>query len=662
MKKRTKMSNPQLLSAKELRRLAEEALDTLYDDEETGIFQSKERSYQIATSIAALRFCAANAATLKEVSLLPSLIEAIEALGFYNDEGGDLLYVTLRAIKTLLPLAPLLPKEALALVSHRRPEFRAALAEGLPATNTQALELLEVLAIDSSAEVRGPAQRKLSSLREIPWWAGKFSSDPLALLGDEDKSTLKPILEDLCKLLDLTYASKEQSAQVASLAEKLPEALLFALARRALSDFEQVRGWQRSLLGVILRRPGGCPLVWELMSLHWSNAEFGFAMGYLIADVMGGMSSEARASICLEFLDYLSAPEVASAKHKPQRGVVDVIVKSWPSEVDPSPILEAILLEKISASGITELFKRQELNIEPVLDRFVEAHAAGYPGAWNSLSTVGQELISRAPIEVLQRAVALSLNSENDELALWGLRQRINKSYDEQHDPPRYVLMEQLFAVPRYRTLIYKDIELRPYALPLLRRELVSKPLSFSEASNIMRCIDGVYGGLEFILKDLHAASAEKQEKRREELELFFGPEALRGPASEAEWRCYRALREPPQEADNPEARLEFWSNALHILPSGPLPPEDKTFLQGALQRRESGERIPGLWLGFALALDPLPEYLPFLEKVATEKDQDLTKRIHQAIEKLRGPTTSIPTKETTTKETRPIDWIDEDD
>jgi hypothetical protein len=648
------MYKPKLLNAKELYQLADEALDLLYGDDETDRLEENLRSDQIFTALTALRFCATNAAALKEVSLLPILVRSVDALDWYYDESRDLLYLALRSLRTLLPLASELPQEVLSLASHRQPEVRAALAEGLLANNAQTLSLLETLATDSSAEVRRPAQKKLASLRDIPWWIGKFSADPLLQLSEEERPACQPLLHELAALLDLTRASSEQLARFLVLAAQLPEVILFDLARVWLADYEQVRRWPRALLGVILQRAGGGAVVWELMRLCWSNAGLGFAMGYTLSDIINELPPEKRASLCLELLEYLSVPEDAAAKHSPRVGLTDTINRSWPAERDPSPFLEAILSEKPGAAPLSELFKRPELNITPVLSRFVEAHLAGYPGPWKSLSSQGPNLISRAPVEILRGATEIALQSADDNLVIWGLHQQLGPLYDEQRQPPLYVLVEQLFAIPRYYGLFYENSELRQRALPLVRSELLSTPLSFYNASLVLSSIDAVYGGLApmiLFFRDLDD-KAQKQEK----LAPFFAPTSLGGPITVAEWQRYRALRDAVNIKDDPKEAFSFWGCALHRLPEGPLPSEDKLFLQSALTRYQAGEKIPQLWLCSALVLDPQPESLPFLEQIASGEHAGLIDGLQNAIKILKG------TKTTSNAEPPTVGWLEEED
>jgi hypothetical protein len=67
------MSNlPKLFDAKALHTLAEKSLEALYELEETDIFgHDQQQDHQRLIAIGALRFCAAHALVLKEVSLLP---------------------------------------------------------------------------------------------------------------------------------------------------------------------------------------------------------------------------------------------------------------------------------------------------------------------------------------------------------------------------------------------------------------------------------------------------------------------------------------------------------------------------------------------------------------------------------------------------------------
>jgi hypothetical protein len=648
--------SPLLMAPEELRSLAARAITALYDEQALNPFGDSEEyargSRRVRVAIEALRFCASAAAALRDVGLLPLLVQAIQILEHYNDDDEGAIYSAMRGIEELLRQGGELSPQVRALARHERPFIRMQLAWGLRPRAAPELSLLKELASDPVAEVREAARSSLGAQQETGWWQGKFSRDPLLALSPEEQERLGPVFEELSPLLDNRRLSAEQAARLTALAEQLPDEALLDLARTLLADYELARfGGFLPLGGLALRRGGAGALLYRLLA-RWSSHSRGYSAGETAAEMLRELPVEVRLDACRELLALIAAAEPAArAAYKgpnPYRGAATVVAKAWPAEADPSPVLEAILAlpeapGEVDASGSTlcDLFRRKDLDTAPLLERFLSAHLSGCKGPWSRVAGAVREVLERASPERLRPAAGRALESGDDSLVAWGLLGLLGRLHDPDRDPAPTLLLQGFFEDPRYRRLIYEHSYdgLGQRALPFTRAELRRGSLGFLEAAQTMLAIDRVYGGLVDTIGDEEDEGA-YQRKLQAELDAFLGPGERRGPPTEEEWRRYRAARDA--HAFPASEELKGWSKALQIFPVGEWSPEDRAFLQRAIGRYREDAPDIDIWLAHALSTRPLPEYLPVLDELlAGDRDgsSDTFKRSRKRARKKLGLT-----------------------
>jgi hypothetical protein len=622
------MPKVQLIDPEELRALLYNTIQIFNKPRKDWVQEGRQdRRAWIDAANEALRFCAISAQALGDASLLILLVEAAEAAAPFSDpyDNCSNMLAVATGIRGLLADAAEVPEELGELCQHSNYEIRAKMAEGLVPRSTKEIELLELLAADPVTQVRSAAKKSLASRGEVPWWAGKFSFDPLSRLSPEESIVFKPVLEGISAVCNKPYYQEEHAGQLIALVEKLPPVLVVDIAELCLSRYEVASSGHLYPLGTLLfSRGGGVAAALRLVQ-RWVNAEWGGVHGgEKLAKMITPLPAAERLSLCLQFLQVLQDPPKLTPgrlRKDPLELLSGVIASAWPSHEDPTPVLEAIfsIPERGSEQrssiryDLLQLFAREDIDISSIQERVVEAFLSGCPGPWKLIGGHIETLLKRLPTELMRTTAERAITNEDKKIVRWGLWQLTGTAHRPELDLPKPELIKTFMTHPRFRELIFEDSALGRMALPLLRTELREGKLGFLDTAIVMNCIDSVYGGLLDITDDDELPNEYQKENQKKVGELL-GPEELRGVPTDEEWRRYRALRD---EATLRVESSDEWRTALKIYPVGVRDPQDRAFLVRAIERSRAGADQGDLRLAMSLAsANPVAEDLPFLDEL----------------------------------------------
>src|SRR5690606_30628101 len=105
-----------------------------------------------------------------------------------------------------------------------------------------------------------------------------------------------------------------------------------------------------------------------------------------------------------------------------------------------------------AVGSLAKAFGRGGAHLGPLLDRFVEAKLAGFPGAWKALSyTVTKALESASP-ERLRAVAERALAAPEVATVAWGIEQLIGPAHDPARDPAPHVFLAACLADARLAT------------------------------------------------------------------------------------------------------------------------------------------------------------------------------------------------------------------
>lgn len=626
----SKKTYPTLATADEIRRIAARAhkiLDKLSDSiDDTYDPETRSQTYEVERGAKeALRFCAAAAVLLRDVSLMPVVVRALEIQEFWNDEADMDTSVVAHGVSSLLEAGASVTPAIERLATHDDQRLRAAVAAGLQPTDDSSLALLEQLGRDPIYEVRRPAQATLAKVREVPWWMGKFQSDPLERLEPDQIARHKPTLDQLDTVLDVPrYNLFHRQDEIVSLAETLPDELAVDLAVTSLS----ARGFDKpqSKLGTMMvTRKGGAQGLIQLCEI-WSKQPYSF-YGDARVEIVSSAPPDVRLATCMALARYACSRSLEERRQ--QGGAADIAAtiagKAFPPDADLGPLLELLLsmppvesstYDKIdwALNGLSQAFGTDKAQPGSIADQLIEARLEGYPGVWKSLRHAADKLVGKIPREILRPAAERSLHHLDDDTVRWAIQCLIREAHDPSCDPEPHDLIARMCEDdPRLRRIILKSIDLRKLALPWLRTSLRQDALTFEEAAAAINVVDGFWTSMD-PSPFLGALGRDDllEDNRRKERELYATMLAsgdFSGPVSDEEWAALRRIRDRHTSS-------KLWRSALLVLPKGPWQPEDREFFDQVVARCEAGKVELAVPIAHVLASKCTLDDLPLFDKL----------------------------------------------
>jgi hypothetical protein len=629
-------ARPNMATAEEIRALVERAFEVIdahaYDEDDEPDYDSPldddpvERT-NLAWGAAreALRYAAAAAAQLGDPGLLPLLARVHEVVSRWNDYAYSNRTVVLESVAVLLAQGAPVDETVEALAEHHEPSVRAAVAAGLEPRGPREVAILERLASDTSADVRTPAKAALAKRGEVPWWLGKFESDPLARLSAEDAALHKEALEQVAKLLDLDpFALAARDEDLARAIGALPDPLAVEAARLALTAGGRFAGALPRLGAMMLSRPGGVDALLRVCEA-WSKAPH-FHVRAEHVRIVADAPMPLRLEACLALARYAvsASDEVRRTQNGPVHIAAEIAGKAFPPGVDITPLVDLALScpetpeFKVdwAMAGLRPALGADHVDPTPIAARLVEAQLAGFPPPWRKISTAAGNMLLRLPKDTLRATAEAAVRSDLDDVATWGLARLLFEAHDPERDPEPLAMVRLFGEDPRLRRLLTEGYAVQSATVTMLREDLRRGALDFRTACHTVDLIDGLWGGRAHGNERMHPLGNHEQRleetraQTRAKFAAFLGPEALQGPVTEEEWAAVRRARDALGDLGDRE-----WWLALTALPAGPWHPDDRAFLERAVLATEAGADLV-FALALALADKPEPGILPLFQRL----------------------------------------------
>ncbi|MBI4814984.1 MAG: hypothetical protein HY791_01920 [Deltaproteobacteria bacterium] len=544
---------------------------------------------------AAMCFLARSAATLEGDAATDLLLRTLQAAERFAGTFESPLASLTRGVTGVLSSGQVPLGFAKRWASHDSEEVRRAVALSLQVTSPEASTILDRLARDSAPEVRAAAQRRLKASQEVPWWFGKFSSDPAVRLGTEVSETLKSTLARLSALLD-GYTTDDASA-LGELARVLPDDLLADLTITLVGRSRHSLDYPE-LVSVLLDRPALSGRFIELVEA-FARSDKNSANRQLGA--LAATKSESSRTELFWALVRAASTQPRSARAElfsPASSLMRIAGEIYPPLANLEPLLDFVLnwsssdsaeasQSDLAISCVTPLFGKSKEGASSVRSRFLQARLEGFKGGWRPLANVSSQVFSGGTNEELRPFAEAALSSADDGTVRWGLL-TLFRAYDPERDPPGPVLARALFSDPRFRPLLL-DPALVDFVVSMAREALLAQELELESACKVVGSIERVYG------------SGDPKPSP------FFVPAQ---PMSQAEWRAFRAIRDRSQPSAKALKCIERQSD-------GQWAPEDRRFLEVCF-----GAVGPENWIAFsigeALLENPPPDFADLFGRIFT--------------------------------------------
>jgi len=625
--------------------LLDRLLDHDDEDDDFDLAQHKEHRRVVRYVGEALRFCAVAAEALRDPSLGDVVMEGVRRVEDFDDYADSHPRTIHHALSVLLKAGLPADKRIRKFAKHSHAGLREAVARGLdPHGKTERL-LLENLASDPVAAVRQAAQKSLAAVAEVPWWTGKWKTDPTLRLLPGEQEACGPALRRTSEILDLSHYEvlhKETNlAELCAELQKLPD----DLAIEAIEQF--CRAAERyamesvaPLLLLLFERRDGLAALERLID-HWGRSDAGMSHEGSLAKIVIAAPGPTRLAICQRLVALVVAAPPADRSEigeSPAWLAASVVGSAWPPDADITPLLDVVLAldgeeladdeRDYARSQLADAFGLEGVDPAPVLERLVEARVNGYPHPWAGIGHKVEPLLERAPPDVLRRTAERALQSEDEATIRWSLKHLLGATFDPGADGEPLDRMRAVLAEPRLRKVVLGDSDLTDRALAVLRSELRGGTLSYPEAVHTLEAIARLYGGLADagvtigLLRMNRTELEQIEANRREHQEAtgpFLGPPELHGPPSEAEWEALRQSR-AAFAPDDLEGSANLW---MRTLSAGNWTAEEGAVLATFVALfREGRTDDLAFALGSALASKPDAELLPLFDEIVIGADR----------------------------------------
>jgi len=527
-------------------------------------FKTADDETQLAIDAAyeVMMACAACIAHLRDPSLLPLALEIIDCVSRIERHGlHDDPDVATAGIRELAK-AKIALSEIADLANDGSANIRMAVAASFPIDKPEHLAVVVGLAGDEDAAVSAAAKSRLENV-DLPFWMGKFSMDPFSVVPEKQARALKKHIERICKLLEREhwYGDKEKNAFFAA-AKKLPPKLQADVLMRAhLGGRMQYGG--RDTIAQMLAQLGdeGVRAFEAIVSspkLDWGAHFFAEQFGKTLP-------REHALRVIPSLVERACAATVDDAQIDSVAHCLAVTAgKAWPEDVDPTPILDAILERPLwepydpVANALDDAIGRSKC-VAVLRPKIEAALLAGFPDKWQELRSTALTWLQNLPKKQLRAVAEPALDCGIDSTIGWALKALLEEAYDKSRDPPKAKLAIRFDDDPRSRRAM--RLQLTDRILPRLRDELAAGVLDFDVGVRVICEIGTLFGGT---LSDarwfwLHASIGVRRapKKLADDVELvsgnprarklhkpFLGPKKYHRPPNEAEWNAYRAARD----------------------------------------------------------------------------------------------------------------------
>ena len=644
---------PLIAAAAELRAIAERAIDVLESapsilERDRGSREDRRWNLAAGAALTALRFVAGAAAVWPDPSLLPVLARGFDELDGWNDLHRGSHEVVAYAIQCVIEAGAPINETVTELAEHPNQDIREAVARGLSPKNARAVPLLSKLALDPIADVRNPAREALG---DVPFWLGKFDSDPLARLSDREAEAHKQTLEELSALLDEprdTLVRRDED--LARLAGALPDPLAVEVARIVLAAGGGTFGDFTRLGAMMVAREGGIDALLQVCRA-WAELPR-FSLGDAHIEMVSRAPAEVRLSACVALARFaISEPASERAELRGAPAIAaQIAARAFPLDADASPIFDLCSADREDEDDgsddrafieLCRIWRREGLDVGPFADRILAARLAGFRGRWKHMWGIEARLAA-LPRETLRAAATEAFGKDDEGTVRWGIETLLFAAHDPERDPDPIDLALKFWDDPRLRSIVLEHHDLPKIFVSFLRPALRRGELSFSHAAKTVRTIEALWPA---------------RSPAEERYQPLFGPEDLQGPPTEAELSVMRRVRDAHVFAGDRD-----WLAALDALPRGPWHPEDLAFMERAVRGCVEGDLDLHYLVALELRNRPSPAVLPLFDRLIIpghEEAHALRSMLRDTREKLGlGPADD----EDEDEDEAAGEWMDEDD
>lgn len=529
-----------------------------------------------------------------DTTLLPELLQLLELVDARELDHKDAHDAIGDALERLLALGATVTPEVLALARHEQLQIRLGLAYGLSADAKSFEALYRALAQDPQSLVRQIARDALATFAEVAWWSGVFTADPALHLGDPAYS--EAIIRFAALAQQPTHSPKDK-AELMRLLDALPDALALDVIPRMVRTHI---GETNAHLARMGRAEQGLAALIQLVTkerdLYISEAG---VRSFVEAVPEARREATARAAFELA----MKLPVDIDLDDSRQRTLVKVGEAMWPASADPGDLVERAFaltapapLVHPAAFAIAKAAARAPDFFPRWRDSAIASLLSGdKTDAWRGVWPLRDAVLKALPLDTLRAVTARAMASPLDDVAIWGLKQRVGGAYDASLDPSPEALVAELCADPRLRELSARTKEVVAHNLPLFQGFLRCHQLTLEAAAGLLLCC---------------AAPGEV-------LRTFWsGVDDLEPPRiPEADWAAWRSLR------DRTPMNPEQLRTALLVLPVRVFEGEDRAFLDRAIAAYHAGELSLRLPIGLALRNGGTEADLPLMQTLIAHDD-----------------------------------------
>jgi hypothetical protein len=647
-----------------------------------------------------LRFCVAAAGGLRDPSLADVVLGSLERLEQLGNEPRGPLRCALEALVPILAAGVPAGPRVRELAASSSALIREAVALGLSPRGPEEQALLVALAADPMVAVRNAANASLAAVGGVPWWTGKWNSDPAARLLPREVEAGGEALRRVSELLDrprheLFHARKDELLpELVGRLRELPDALAIEPLEKVCTGAAPMRtGEVGPLLLHLLEREGGVEAFLRMIEA-WGREDHPDLRSMDLKAVIPMAPATTRGALCRRLLAYVAETPQGTRFEARRRAAVlaaSFVGMAWPVDDDITPVLDELLRlgaeegawESGSSAPARKLLDAlasalwlEGVDPAPVLERLCDARVAGYPIPWRGFARGADVLLARAPWEVLRRTAERAIHSEDEATIEWAAGMLLDEVFDPARDGAHVDRARALVSDARIRPVMIRTDGLRDRAVATLRADLRAGRLSYPDAVETFDTIGRLYGGLALDLtNDLVRPDPALREAAylaaRTEIAPFLGPIEVQGPPTEEEWEALRRAR-AAFRAEHLRQSAFLWT---HTLRAGGFTAEERADLETYLAAFRggatelAGSLLRALNKKVASAPDEVPAELPgWLDEICARcapKDRSRMKYWRGDLRKALG----LPRKPAASHAEAPAqtelpggEWNDDDD
>jgi hypothetical protein len=460
-----------------------------------------------------------------------------------------------------------------AMTRDSDPHVRAAVARGLRVTDPDARPLLEGLLADPDRRVRTIARERLPSDQPAAWWVGTFDADPIPRLPKADDEVLAA-LRSVAMFVDREpRQQRDMLPRLALALPRLPTPLLFELARRFVA-FDWVAPGYAPMLAELVRRPDGVPALWDMLVARLDRPHEWTHHYLILGQLCGDLGSDALEPLCRGLVQCLVERRKGSRAEDMARIVSGVLRERWPASLPGVLLLDACqALADVPelAAIVRPLLSHERVDLRSALPRLLELAEGDDDEILRALSSTA----ARLDPEPRHAFVVRGLASRHDGIRALALKLLATLPLDPTQGSGQDAFTRS-WAEPALRRAITSEDRLCEAFCPYLRRQLRAGALELDQASDTLRAVGRLWGGLAGTERgeDMRAARLERVAAWHE------GATEL-GPPTEEEWEAWRALRRQVIES-KPKAQAP---SLLLVRPAGPLHADDRAVIDWIMAR-----------------------------------------------------------------------------